>query len=311
MIIVRAPLRITLGGGGTDIPSYADRFGGYCITAAINQYVYVAVSRPFKPGINLKYSQIEAVRKVDEVKHPIIREALDMMQVEPQIDIVSLADIPAGTGLGSSSSFTVALIAALAAYKGERLPRATIAEMACTIEIDRLREPIGRQDQYAAAYGGIMEWHFTKDEVGRGKLHLTQDTLWELEDNLLLFFTGFTRDTRDVMTNPRHDDFLSFAKEIGKESRDALVAGDLKDFAALLHEYWQMKGGSESSQVGAWYDLAIAHGALGGKLVGAGGGGFLMFYTTEHARLRRVMQQAGLEEVRFRFDFDGVREVMA
>jgi D-glycero-alpha-D-manno-heptose-7-phosphate kinase len=322
MIITRSPLRITLGGGGTDLRSYYERFGGFLISAAIDKYVFVTVTRPFKPGIYLKYSQLEKVDSVDEIRHPIIREALRLLKLKsPQIEITTLADIPSGTGLGSSGSFTTALVKALYAHRRRLLHPSELAELACDIEINRLSEPVGKQDQYIAAYGGVTCFTFHPDDrVEAEPLGASMDTLLNLEDNLLLFFTGFSRSAGGILADQkvrteRADrdmlDNLREVKELGLRSREALEKGDVARFGAIMHEQWEHKkrrsASMSNAQIDEWYNLGRASGALGGKLVGAGGGGFLMFYAENHRALREAMAKAGLEEVRFRFDFEGTK----
>lgn len=326
MIIARSPLRITLGGGGTDLPSYYREHEGFLIAAAIDKYVYVNVMRPFTEGIYLKYSQLEHVQDISEVQHPIIREALQIMGFKtPQIEISALADIPAGTGLGSSGSFTTALLKALYAHRKRHLHQEELAELACHIEIERLREPIGKQDQYASAVGGITCFTFHRDDkVTAIPLKLGMDTIFELEDNLLLFFTGFSRSASAILkdqkdrTQGSDQDMLAnlhYVKDLGLRSRAALESGDTPAFGALMHEHWEHKkqrsGGMSNPQIDAWYELGRRNGAVGGKLVGAGGGGFLMFMAEDRNRLRHAMASAGLEEVRFRFDFEGAKVVMS
>jgi D-glycero-alpha-D-manno-heptose-7-phosphate kinase len=322
MIIARSPLRITLGGGGTDLPSYYREHGGFLMAAAIDKYVYVTVMRPFTPGIFLKYSRLEHVDCVDAVQHPIIREVIRMVGFRtPQIEITTLADIPAGTGLGSSGSFTTALVKALYMHRRRLLHPSELAELACQIEIDRLHEPIGKQDQYIAAYGGVTCFTFNPDgTVEAEPLKISMDSMFDLEDNLKLFFTGFSRSARSILsdqnTRTEHHDQemltnLHDAKALGLRSREALESGKTALFGELMHEHWEHKkrrsGGMSNPQIDEWYELGRANGAIGGKLVGAGGGGFLMFYTEDHRRLRAAMSKAGLEEVRFRFDFEGTK----
>jgi len=326
MIITRSPLRITLGGGGTDLPSYYREHGGSVISAAIDKYVYVTAMRPFVPGVFLKYSQLEHVSQVDEVHHPIIREALKMIGVRtPQIEIATLADIPAGTGLGSSGSFTTALLKALYAHRRRLLHPADLANLACEIEINRLKEPVGKQDQYIAAYGGVTCFTFSPDDTVEARpLPLPMETLFDLEDNLLLFFTGFSRsagliladqNSRTLDNDPEMIANLHYVKQLGASGQQMLETARLSDFGALLHDHWEHKrkrsGGMSNPQIDEWYDLGRNNGALGGKLVGAGGGGFLMFYAEDHRRLRAAMSKAGLEEVRFRFDFEGTKVLFA
>lgn len=322
MIIVRSPLRITLGGGGTDLPSYYGNYGGYMVSAAIDKYVYVTIMRPFTPGIFLKYSEIEKVDSVDEVRHPIIRETLKLANVtEPQIEITTLADIPAGTGLGSSGSFTTALVKGLYAHQRRHISPVELAEAACDIEINKLGRPIGKQDQYIAAHGGItgMKFH-TTGQVDTAQLDISTETLFDLEDNLLLFFTGFSRSAADLLSDQdkktKESDGeminnLHYIKDLGIRSRDALLAGDTTLFGELMHEHWEHKKrrskNMSNPHVDEWYDLAMKNGAVGGKLVGAGGGGFLMFYARDRNPLRHAMFRAGLQEVRFRFDFEGTK----
>ena len=325
MIITRSPLRISLGGGGTDLPSYYRKYGGFLIAAAIDKYVYVTVMRPFVPGIFLKYSQLEHVEQVAEVQHPIIREALRMLDFRtPQVEITTLADIPAGTGLGSSGSFTTALLKALYAHRRRLLHPSELARLACEIEIDRLGEPVGKQDQYIAAYGGLTCFHFSPDDqVEAEPLRISMDTLFELEDNLLLFFTGFTRraagilrdqDTRSQASDPEVLENLHYVKELGLRSKRALEDGQPACLGELMHEQWEFKKKRSEAmsdhRIDEWYELGRANGAIGGKLVGAGGGGFLLFYADDRKRLRRTLCQAGLEEVRFRFDFEGTKVLL-
>jgi D-glycero-alpha-D-manno-heptose-7-phosphate kinase len=326
MIIARSPLRITLGGGGTDLPSYYRDHEGFLVSAAIDKYVYVNVMRPFTEGIYLKYSQLEQVKAVRDIKHPIIREALQMLGFKtPQVEITTLADIPAGTGLGSSGSFTTALLKALYTHRKRHLHQEELAELACHIEIDRLGEPIGKQDQYIAAVGGVTCLTFHQDDkVTAQPLGIGMETLFDLEDNLLLFFTGFSRSAsgilKDQKVKSQQNDAdmlnnLHYVKDLGYRSRDALVAGQTQQFGELMHEHWEHKkrrsGGMSNPQIDEWYELGMKNGAVGGKLVGAGGGGFLMFMAHDRNKLRRVMAHAGLEEVRFKFDFEGTKVVMS
>jgi D-glycero-alpha-D-manno-heptose-7-phosphate kinase len=326
VIIARSPLRITLGGGGTDLPSYYRGYEGFLLAAAIDKYVYVTVTRPFTPGIYLKYSALEQVDTVDLIRHPILREALMLQELRtPQIEITTLADIPAGTGLGSSGSFTTALLKALYAHRRKLIHPQELAELACHLEIDRLREPIGKQDQYIAAYGGLTCFNFHKDNrVTVEPLLVSMDTMFDLEDNLLLFFTGFSRSAAAILEDQQalcqsHDEAmlsnLHYVKELGHRSRAALESGNLVKFGEIMHEHWEHKkrrsGRTSNEQIDDWYALARRSGAVGGKLVGAGGGGFLMFYATDRNLLRHAMANAGLEEVRFKFDFEGTKVILS
>ena len=321
MIITSSPLRISLGGGGTDLPSYYRDHTGFVISAAIDKYVYITLHHSFTPGIIVKYSKMERAEGINHIEHPIVREALRLIGIdpEPHLEITSMSDIPAGTGLGSSGSFTTALLRALHCLHKNSVPPREIAEQACHIELDLLGEPIGKQDQYIAAIGGITCFTFHPDgRVDIEPLRISSETLHNLEDNLILFFTGFTRSASNILRDQdcrskQKDsgmlDNLHFIKQIAFESKAAFEKGDLRSFAALMHEHWEHKKrrtqGMSNPEIDALYELGRANGALGGKLIGAGGGGFLMFYTEDKTRLRHVMTQAGLREVRFRFDFGG------
>ncbi|MEK7382581.1 MAG: galactokinase, partial [Elusimicrobiota bacterium] len=283
MIIARSPLRITLGGGGTDLPSYYREHEGFLVSAAIDKYVYVNVMRPFTPGIYLKYTQLEYVEQAVDVKHPIIREAIQMLGFKtPQVEITTLADIPAGTGMGSSGSFTTALLKALYTHRKRHLHQEELAELACHIEIDRLGEPIGKQDQYIAAMGGLTCFTFHKDDkVTAVPLKVSMDTLFDLEDNLLLFFTGFSRSAgsilrdQDTRTRGSNDEMLKnlhYVKELGYRSKAALEEGHPSLFGELMHDHWEHKkrrsAGMSNPKIDEWYRLGMENGAVGGKLVG-------------------------------------------
>jgi D-glycero-alpha-D-manno-heptose-7-phosphate kinase len=319
MIITRSPLRISLGGGGTDLPSYYREHGGFLLAAAIDRYVYLTLHQTFIDECIIKYSQMERVTSVEDIRHPIIREALRLTGTPvAALEIASMSDIPAGSGLGSSGSFTTALLGALHAHNHEIVTKSRLAEEACHIELDVLGEPIGKQDQYIAAYGGITKFSFNPDDsVTVEPVRLTSETRANLQDNLILFFTGYTRSAsqilkdQDVRTKQQDRamiDNLHRVKELGEASLVALESGDLRGFAALMHEHWENKrkrGEMSNERIDACYQLARNHGALGGKLIGAGGGGFLMFYTEEKTRLRHAMREAGLAEVRINFDTSG------
>lgn len=323
MIITRAPLRITFGGGGTDLPSYYRKFGGELVAAGIDKYIYITLHKIFPVEYIIKYSQIERVQKLEEIKHPLIKEVLKHFSVGPRLEIASHADIPDGTGLGSSSTFTVALLKALSYYSRKLLLPADLAELACDIEINKVGSPIGKQDQYAAAFSGITNFKFNKDDsVEIEPLNISNNTLHSLEDDLLLFFTGYSRSSSTILSDQKKrseamdDEMLNnlhFTKELGRESRKALEAGDLKEFARLMHVHWENKkkrsNGMSKSEINRYYDTAMDNGALGGKLIGAGAGGFLMFYTKDHDLLRRAMTKENLEEVRFKFDFEGAKVI--
>jgi D-glycero-alpha-D-manno-heptose-7-phosphate kinase len=324
MIITRSPLRISLGGGGTDLPSYYKKHSGFLIAAAIDKYVYITLHQTFGQELIIKYSKLERVQQVHDIQHPIIREALKLVGIDSYLEITSMADIPAGTGLGSSGSFTTALLKALHAYKKNIIHPRDLAEQACHIEIDLLREPVGKQDQYIAAFGGLTCFQFLPNgHVEATPLKIDPETLYNLEDNLLLFFTGYSRSASNILkdqddksrqSNKEMIDNLHFVKELGYQSQEALEVGDLHKFGELMNVHWEHKrkrsGGMSNPDIDRWYNLAMENGALGGKLIGAGGGGFLMFYAHDKAKLRHAMHQAGLKEVRFRFDFEGTKVVI-
>jgi len=326
MIITRSPLRVSLGGGGTDLPSYSRKHGGFLIAGAIDKYVYITIHPRFVDSLLLKYSQLEEASSIDQIRHPLIREALRLVGVEARnLEITSMADIPAGTGLGSSGSFTTALLKALHAHKKSLVHPHELAAQACHLEIDVLREPIGKQDQYIAAYGGITCFEFgTGDSVRAWPLAISEETLFNLEDNLLLFFTGYSRSASSILkdqddkSKSSDEDVLQnlhYTKELGLRSKAALEAEDLAEFGRLMNEHWEWKkrrsSGISNGKIDEWYQCAMSNGALGGKVIGAGGGGFLMFYAGDKARLRHAMREQGLKEVRFRFDFEGTRVVSA
>jgi D-glycero-alpha-D-manno-heptose-7-phosphate kinase len=324
MIITRSPLRISLGGGGTDLPSYYRKYEGFLISAAIDKYVYITLHDTFQKEIIIKYSKSEHVRKIHEIQHPIVREALKLLNIESDsFELASMADIPAGTGLGSSGSFTCALLKALHSYNKTIVKPDELAEEACHIEIDILGEPVGKQDQYVSAFGGINCFIFQSDDkVNTKQLNISQETLFNLEDNLLLFFTGYSRsasvvlkeqDDKSKKEDPSMIDNLHFVKDLGYKSKIAFENGNLEEFADLMNIHWEYKkqrsGAITNDRINRWYELALKNGALGGKLIGAGGGGFLMFYADNHKKLRHAMMKEGLQELRFRFDFEGSKVV--
>jgi D-glycero-alpha-D-manno-heptose-7-phosphate kinase len=324
MIIVRSPLRITLGGGGTDLPSYYREHEGFLVAAAIDRYVYITIHQMFQSGFIIKYSQLERVERRENIHHPIVREALALTGVTDKVEITSMADIPAGTGLGSSGSFTTALLRALHAHRKTIISTHDLAEQACHIEIERLREPIGKQDQFIAAYGGVTCFRFNKrDTVEVWPAAVSAETLYNLEDSLVMFFTGTSRsasavlkdqDDRSKSKDSAIIDNLHYVKDLGLRSLKALETGDLRKFGALMDEHWQHKkkrsGAMSNPEIDKWYELAIRNGALGGKLIGAGGGGFLLFYTEDKKPVRHALREAGLEEVRIRFDFEGTKTLV-
>ena len=320
MIITRTPMRISIGGGGTDLPSYYRKFGGFVISAAINKYVYISINRGFFDGYFLKYSEMEHASSFDDIRHPLFREALRLHGMEHGIEIVSIADVPAGTGLGSSGSFLVGLMHALHAHKRQPVDAETLACEAIEIEMNRLGEPVGKQDQYIAAYGGLTCQEYQPDDtVVIMPLLIDEAKVHELRDSLMLFFVGYTRRAAALLQDQQQKssrgdarmlDGLHFIKELGYEIKSALEAGDTSRFGELMHQHWLRKrtrsSGMSNNRIDELYDLARARGgATGGKLVGAGGSGFLLFHTHDRRRLRSVMTEAGVREMDFGFDFDG------
>ena len=325
MIITRSPLRISLGGGGTDLPSYYNDYDGFVISAAIDKYIYITIHKTFIDELILKYSKLEKVLNVEQIEHPIIRETLKLLNTDiKSLEISSLADLPAGTGLGSSSSFTTALIQALHQNSNHLIYPERLASMACDVELNKLGEPIGKQDQYISAFGGITQFTFDKDGVLVTPLKISKETLYNLEDNLLLFFTGYSRSASSILkeqddktknNNGAMINNLHFVKELGIKSKVALESANLGDFSELMNIHWQNKKerskNMSNSKIDEWWKLALKNGALGGKLIGADGGGFLMFYTSDSSKLRYAMNNIGLEEVRFKFDFEGTKVIQS
>ena len=322
MIIGRSPLRISLGGGGTDLPSYYREHGGFVVSAAITQYVHVTMHRTPLKELVVRYSHIERVARAEDIKHPIVREALKLTGIsEPNIEITSMADVPAGTGLGSSGSFTTCLLKVLHKYKRHFIHPRELAEMACHIELDLLGEPVGKQDQYIAAFGGVTAFDFNPDgSVAARPVNASEQTLDLLEDNLVIVSTGIYRaashvlkeqDDKSRQNDKSMIDNLHFVKELGYRSLEAIETGNLAEFGRIMHTHWQHKkrrsGVMTNADIDRWYDLAMENGALGGKLIGAGGGGFLMFYTEQKAGLRRALHEAGLMEIKLGFDYEGTK----
>src|SRR5579863_5396708 len=319
VIITRTPLRISIGGGGTDLPSYYHQFGGFVIAAAINKHIYVGINETFSGGYFLKYSSLEHAATIDEIRHSLIREVLRLHDVPAPVEVVSMADIPAGTGLGSSGAFTVGLLRAVHALKRKYVDPAVVAEEACKIEIEMLQEPVGKQDQYIAAFGGLACFEFAEDgQVNVAPLNISNGTLYNLEDRLMMFFTGYSRNASAVLDDQkvRSDlgdntmlENLHSTKQLGQCIKLALEQGNTRRFGELMHEHWMHKKERSPSMtnegINRWYEIGREHGAVGGKLVGAGGGGFLLFYADDRDALRRAMVDEGLQELRFKFDHEG------
>jgi D-glycero-alpha-D-manno-heptose-7-phosphate kinase len=323
MIVSRAPVRFSLGGGGTDLPSYARDHGGFVVAAAVDKFVFVCVARRFQRNIRLAYSETEIVDTADQIKHRIFRAALQSTGLTSGLELHSLADVPANTGLGSSSSFTVALLNGLHAFKREFVPAEQLACEACHLEIDVLKEPIGKQDQYIAAYGGISAMTFHPDgSVDIERLAMRDEVIDELESNLVIYYSGIERSASSVLKEQAKSivenrdaavQRMHRIKELGHETKRILLSGEVDQYGEMLHEHWTNKRKLASNMadpvIDEHYEVARAAGAIGGKLMGAGGGGFFMFYVRAADRrgVHEALAARGLRPMRFRFDFDGAR----
>lgn len=319
MILSRAPLRICLGGGGTDLPAYASKYGGYVVSAAIDKFVYVVLNRHFQDLYILKYSKSEHVHSTDEIQHPVVRAVFQLLKIGGGVEMSTFMDVPGRTGLGSSSSFTVALLQASYALTGQVISKRDLAEKAVYVERVLLREAGGVQDQFIAAYGGIQVLEIDQTgTVNISPLEIAPDVLHDLEGRLMMFYTGIQRKSytiqNEVISNIQSDEervsYLHRIKEIGKESARALSRGNLDEFGHLMDLHWQekrrMADSISSSRLDELYEIGKKCGALGGKLIGAGGGGFLIFYCPgKRTDLREAMIAQGLKELRFRFDSRG------
>lgn len=324
MILARAPLRISLGGGGTDLSSYYSKYGGFILSAAINRYVYIYVNRPAADQlIRVKYSRYEQVERVEEIQHDLVRPALKLLDLNGSIEIVSMADVPDGTGLGSSGSYLVALLTALYELKREKVPTQFLAEQAAHIEVDLASHPVGKHDHYMAAFGGITCLDIRPDgKVTVTPLDISINVMEELRSQVLLFFTGITRRSQDILEEQKREtegnaptvvSSLHRTKELGYRVKEALEQGDLETFGLLLDEHWQNKkrrsGKISDARIDRWYEIAKANGALGGKIIGAGGGGFLMLCCPRPLKgvVRQALTSEGLREMPFDFDFEGAK----
>jgi D-glycero-alpha-D-manno-heptose-7-phosphate kinase len=324
MILSRAPFRISLGGGGTDLQSYYSEYGGFVLSAAINKYLYIYVNRPAADDfIRVKYSLYEQVSSPNDIQHDLVRPALKALNITGSLEIVSMADVPAGTGLGSSGTYLVCLLNALYELRREKIPTQALAEQACHIEIDLAGHPVGKHDHYLAAFGGLTCLDIEKDgKVHVSPLDISITTVEDFRHNILLFYTGVTRSSGGILEvqkqgtqqgNATMLDSLHRTKELGYRIKETLEKGDLEQFGLLLHEHWENKK-RRSDQIGGgdidrWYQIARQNGAVGGKIMGAGGGGFFMFYVPNHSKmeLRKVLAAEGLREMPYDFDFEGAK----
>ncbi|UCC91209.1 MAG: hypothetical protein JSV39_02730 [Candidatus Aenigmatarchaeota archaeon] len=325
MIVSRTPLRISLGGGGTDLPFYCSKFGSILITAAINKYIYINVSERLERDIKLNYSKTEMTDSVDKIKHPLFREALKFIGIKNSIEIHSAAEVESRTGLGSSSSFLVGLLNALYYFKGDIVSKYKLAEDASHITMDILKEPCGKQDQYVTAFGNLIQLKINqRGRVTVSPINIGYDKLKELERNLMMFYTGIRRDSNIVLKHQKEKsktkagsdvfEYYHEIKRIGKESLKALEKGNLRRFGEWMNVHWELKKGitgkMSNPKIDTWYKIALNNGAIGGKIIGAGGGGFLLLYVeNNHEMIRNLMEKEGLIHTEFKFDFDGSKIV--
>ena len=321
MIFSRAPLRISIGGGGTDLPSYYLKKNGFLISAAIDKYIYITLGKTFNKKFLLKYSDFEEVNNIKKIKHPLFRETLKDLKIKTPVNISSHADIPAGSGLGSSGCFTVALIKALAEIEGTKMTKKEIAERACNIEIKKLKEPVGKQDQYSSAFGGLRSYKFMKNgEIIIKKINIEPKKLINFKNSLSIYFTGILRNSYDILktqdkkTKIMDKDMISNldrVKEMGMNTKHILEKGNLQDYGYLLNDHWNHKKKRSSKMTNKFinrlYDFGLSNGAIGGKLIGAGGGGFLIFFSKNSKQLEQAFKKIKINKVNFKFDFEGVK----
>ena len=322
MIITRTPMRVSFIGGGSDIPAFYEKSPGAVISTSINKYIYISVHPYFhKNKILLKYSKTEEVTNIDNIKHPLIRNAFQLSNSQKGLELASSSDIPAGTGLGSSSSFTVGVLNALNSQSGKEIDRTTLAEMACEIEIERLKEPIGRQDQYASSLGGLnfIEF-FPKNKVNVQAIDLGKDKLDELQDNLFMFYTGGSRSANEILseqsTSLKNNHTFKIQKkmvDLAYIAKDKLISGDFDDFGKLLNENWilkkQLTKKISNSRVDQIYESGMSSGASGGKLLGAGGSGFILFYCKPQYHSQLINNLSKLRRLDFEFEEKGTSVV--
>jgi D-glycero-alpha-D-manno-heptose-7-phosphate kinase len=319
MIITRTPLRVSFTGGGTDMADYYKINGGAVVSMAINKYIYITVNKKFDNAIRVSYSSTEIVDSVSELHHDLVREALRLAGITGGVEVTSIADIPSGTGLGSSSSFTVGVLNALFTYTGNRLSARELAELACKVEIDILGHPIGKQDQYSAAYGGINYFRFLSDDtVSNNRIDLSDEDMMRMRSKLMMFYTGITRSADAVLSEQKQNigKKIEVLNEMKQQAADMYYTlstnGFDKSFGEALHQGWLRKktlaGGISNPTIAELYDAAINAGATGGKLLGAGGGGFLLFYCDEEYQ-DKVRKAIGLRQIEIMPDLYGSRVV--
>ncbi len=324
MILSRAPVRLSMGGGGTDLPSYYTEYGGFLLATSINKYVNIVLNKRFEEDIRLSYSKTEIVDDISKIEHRIFKEALNYTGIRKQIELASISDVPSNCGLGTSSTFTVALLNALYAYKRDYVSIEKLAEAACHIEIDILKEPIGKQDQYASAYGGFNAYYFNKDgSVNVEPVDIKEEMMIELQNNLFLFYLNITRSASSILSDQNEKskqkdsstlDKLHTIKEIGIHTKKVLEQGKINEFGEILHNHWMTKKGLSSKvsdpYIDEAYEIAMKNGAIGGKVVGAGGGGFLLLYCPNNKpKLVEALRKFGLKPTWFSFEFEGAKKI--
>jgi len=323
MIITRTPFRVTLGGGGTDLPAYYSQYGGFVCAAALDKYMFINLNRPVVDNlVRVKYTKSETVTDRDLLQHEIAREAMRMTGIENSLEIVSMADVPAGTGLGSSSCYAVGLLNAIHTMKRQYIPLDQLAELACHLEIDLLKKPIGKQDQYMAAFGGLTVLDIEKNgKVNVRKIKVSDTIIDDLSHNMLMFYTNTSRNANDILSEQSQGareqkqnviESMHYIKEIGYKILEAIETGNITGVGLLFDEHWQYKkkisAKMSNPKFDEIYNAAKQNGAVGGKISGAGGGGFFVFYVEQkHTNFREIMRNLGLREMRYRFDFEGAK----
>ena len=321
MIFSRAPLRISVGGGGTDLPSYYLKRNGFVVSAAINKYIYISIGQTFNKKFLLKYSKFEEVSDIKKIKHPLFRETLKELKIRIPVNISSHADIPSGSGLGSSGCFTVALIKALSGIQNKKIDNKKLAELACKIEINKLKEPVGKQDQYASTFGGLRSYNFLKSgEVIIKNIKIKKKKLINFKNSLSMYYTGILRDsydilkTQDIKSKRMNKEMLinlDIIKEMGFNTKYILEKGNIEEYGYLLNDHWETKKkrspNMTSKFINKLYDYGLKNGAIGGKLIGAGGGGFLLFFSNNIKELDAAFNKINIKKMDFEFEFDGAK----